>query len=155
MSDGKFLKTEGLTFIGAGKIMYNKLPYDFNIPHLHFLVIKHDQSTYEAVNIEFQLFAMSDTAEKSIAELISLTTSYILTVVTKGRGFTEFMEIAMERSMDNYWAAYRRIENESNKELEDSIFKEMQQVYIDKANEFLVGTFTSLIPSSFARYDQL
>ncbi|TYT78032.1 hypothetical protein [Treponema phagedenis] len=113
MNDGKFLKTEGLTFIGAGKIMYNKLPYDFNIPHLHFLVIKHDQSTYEAVNIEFQLFAMSDTAEKSIAELISLTTSYILTVVTKGRGFTEFMEIAMERSMDNYWAAYRRIEFEA------------------------------------------
>ncbi|WP_156009214.1 hypothetical protein [Treponema phagedenis] len=54
-----------------------------------------------------------------------------------------------------YMVIFCDFENESNKELEDSIFKEMQQVYIDKANEFLVGTFTSLIPSSFARYDQL
>ncbi|EFW38223.1 hypothetical protein [Treponema phagedenis] len=50
---------------------------------------------------------------------------------------TEDEETLAEMAL-KYMVIFCDFENESNKELEDSIFKEMQQVYIDKANEFLV-----------------
>lgn len=110
MIDGYTLPTDGMKFIGAGKIMYNNFSDDFNIPHLHFLVIEYEKDVYQAVNLQLQLFAASDTKEGSVAELVDLTTRHIISVLTKGRGYDELEETAVESSMDAYWREYRRIE---------------------------------------------
>lgn len=113
------LKTENLNFIGAGKLMYNDFFEDFNIPHLHFLVIEHSKNEYEAVNLELQLFASGKTPKNAIAELAALTTSHIFTVIKKGRGYTELAETAEEITMANYWSEYRKIEFKAAEQKKD------------------------------------
>ena len=120
MSDTTILETAGLHFVGAGKIMYNNFHPDFNMPHLHFLVIRYDEEAlYQAVNLELQLFAASNTPENAIAELTALTSTHIITVCNEGRGYEEFMETALEKSMDNYWREYRRFEFTAAKNKQD------------------------------------
>lgn len=110
MIDEYALITDGMKFIGAGKIMYNNFSDDFNIPHLHFLVIEYEKDVYQAVNLELQLFAAGETFENAIAELAALTTTHILSVLDDGRGYDELEETAVESAMDAYWREYRRIE---------------------------------------------
>lgn len=112
------LETNNFNFIGAGKILYNNFSPDFNIPHLHFLVIQHD-SFFEAVNIELQLFAVGDSRENAVAELATLTSAHIVTVLSKGRGYDELMETAMEETMNNYWKEYRKVEFEAARKKKD------------------------------------
>jgi len=113
------LDTDSLNFVGAGKLMYNNFSASFNIPHLHFLVIKHNEKRYEAVNLELQLFATENTPEDAIAELATLTSMHIITVFNQGRGYEELIEIAIQRTMDDYWAEYRKIEFKAAKNKED------------------------------------
>lgn len=110
MNNKYILNTDGMEFIGSGKIMYNNFSSKFNIPHLHFLVIQHEKDMYQAVNLELQLFAAGDTFENAIAELVALTTTHIIAVLEDGRGYDELVETALERTMDEYWHEYRQIE---------------------------------------------
>ncbi|MGP1459511.1 MAG: hypothetical protein ACTTKL_09405 [Treponema sp.] len=120
MNNTAILDTTGLCFVGAGKIMYNNFHPDFNMPHLHFLVIRYDEEElYQAVNLELQLFAASDTPENAIAELTALTSTHIITVCNEGRGYEELMETALEKSIDNYWREYRRFEFTAAKNKQD------------------------------------
>ena len=104
------LSIEGKNFIGAGKIMYNLYSNEYNIPHLHFLVSKLENELYEAVNLEFSLFALGNSTETAIASLVELTIEHIDLVLEKGRGFEEVQEKATLHVMDDYWAKYRDIE---------------------------------------------
>lgn len=52
MIDEYILPTDGIKFIGAGKMIYNNVSDDFNIPHLHFVVIQYEKDIYQAVNLE-------------------------------------------------------------------------------------------------------
>lgn len=113
------LNTDGMKFIGAGKIMYNNFSSNFNIPHLHFLVIQYEKNMYQAVNLELQLFAAGDSFENAIAELATLTTAHILSVLKDGRGYDELTETALERTMDEYWREYRKIEFKAAKSKRD------------------------------------
>ena len=119
MDHGYILNTDGMKFIGAGKIMYNNFSSNFNIPHLHFLVIQYEKDMYQVVNLELQLFAAGDTFENAIAELATLTTTHILSVLADGRGYDELMETALERTMDAYWCEYRKIEFKAAKSKRD------------------------------------
>lgn len=104
------LSTDGKNFIGAGKIMYDWYSNDYNIPHLHFLVNKLENGLYEAINLEFSLFALGEDVENAVAELVELTIEHIDIVIKHSRGFTELHETAVSHLMDNYWAEYRHIE---------------------------------------------
>ena len=104
------LSTEEKNFIGAGKIIYDLYSNGYNIPHLHFLVEKLEDDLYEAVNLEFSLFALGNTTETAIASLVELTIEYIDSVFEFGRGFKELQDMATCQVMDNYWAKYREIE---------------------------------------------
>ena len=119
MGDEYILNTDSMKFIGAGKIMYNNFSPDFNIPHLHFLVIQYEKDMYQAVNLELQLFAAGDTFENAIAELATLTTTHILAVLKDGRGYDELIETALEKTMDSYWREYRKIEFNAAKHKRD------------------------------------
>ena len=90
--------------------MYDWYSYEYNIPHLHFLVTRLENGLYEAINLEFSLFALGDTVENAVAELIELIIEHINAVVKYGRGFAELHETAISHAMDNYWAKYRDIE---------------------------------------------
>lgn len=97
------------SFIGAGKIMYNNTSLDYNIPHLHFLVSRTGDE-YLCTVIEFGLYAAGRSIEKSIAESINLTTTYLDTVLRDGRGFDELIERAVNPDMNGHWQTYREIE---------------------------------------------
>ena len=133
------LKTNNLNFIGAGKIMYNNFSPDFNIPHLHFLVIEHD-SFFEAVNIELQLFAIGESKESVVVELATLTSTHIVTVLSQGRGYDEFVETALEETMNNYWKEYRKIEFEAAKNKKDIGHNTEQRI-----NNLIMENFRSMI----------
>lgn len=104
------LSVDGKFFIGAGKIMYDWYSDEYNIPHLHFLVLKLETGLYEAVNLELSLFALGNDEENAVAELVELIMAHIDAVVKYGRGFAELHETAISHLMDNYWAEYRNIE---------------------------------------------
>lgn len=106
MDNEYILNTDGMKFIGAGKIMYDSA-VDFRIPALHFLVIQYEKDMYQAVNLEFQLFAAGDTPEHAIAELTALTTTHILTVLKEGNGYNELRHTALLDTMNEYWRQYR------------------------------------------------
>ena len=116
MSEQHVLSTEGLCFIGIGKIMYNNFTTDFNIPHLHFLTIQYDEDVFQAVNLEFQLFALGESQEKAIANLVKMISSYIIGICQKGQGFEELKTVALLNGMDAYWNKYREIEFKLAKE---------------------------------------
>lgn len=113
------LSTEGLQFIGIGKVIYDDFDTDFNIPHLHFLTIEYDEGVFQAVNLEFQLFSLGETQEKAIANLVKMISSYIIGVCEKGRGFEELKDVALLNTMDAYWNKYREIEFELARDKKD------------------------------------
>lgn len=147
MSEQHVLSTEGLCFIGIGKIMYNDFSTDFNIPHLHFLTIKYDEGVFQAINLEFQLFALGESPEKAIANLVKMVSSYIIGVSQKGRSFEELKGVALLSSMNAYWNKYREIEFELAKEKKDlghDIEQRIENTIKNMINEAITELITEI-----------
>ena len=147
MSDFKndgVLSTEGLQFIGIGKIMYNDLTTDFNIPHLHFLVAEYDVDVFQAINLEFQLFSLGESPEKAIANLVKMISSYIIGVCQKGKGFEELKTVALLNGMDAYWNKYREVEFELAKEKKD-LGHDIEQRIVNTIKSMINEAITELI----------
>jgi len=101
---------ENKNFVAIGKIMIDTLGTDWNIPNLYFIVNKTPSNLYEATNFEMILDASGSTIEEAINQLSSLTFHYVYTVMSKGRGYDEFIENVNSRIMEDYWQEYRNIE---------------------------------------------
>ena len=139
--NSEVLATEGLNFIGIGKIMYNNLQYNFHIPHLHFLLLEYEKNVFQAVNLEFQLFALDDTPEKTIASLVKMLTSYIIETCNKKDGFEELKTLALLQNMENYWKKYREIEFDLAREKRD-VGHDIEQRVKNIINEAMVELMT-------------
>ena len=110
--ENQMFHVDDLKFIGAGKIIYHKSSDSFNIPHLHFLTIEYERGVFQAVNLEFQLFSLGETQEKTIANLTEMVSFYIINACQKGKGFEELKAVTLLKNMEEYWAKYREIEFE-------------------------------------------
>ncbi len=137
----KNLITEGLSFMGIGKIMYNNLQYDFHIPHLHFLLLEYEENVFQAVNLEFQIFALGYSPESTIANLVKMITSYIIETCKKENGFEELKTVALLQNMENYWKKYREIEFNLAREKKD-LGHDIEQRVKNMINEAIVELMT-------------
>jgi hypothetical protein len=104
------MPAEDRNFIGIGKIFIDTPAEDWNIPNLHFIVSESADKIYEAVNLEFGLVAIGESDIDSVSGLVTLASSYILSVIKDGNGYKELREIARKSFMSDYWAEYRGIE---------------------------------------------
>ncbi len=107
MEECSSLSIDGLNFVGIGKILF-ETKGAWNIPQLHFLISK-EKDTFEAVNLEMQLFSGGKTEDEAIAGLINLTMYHIENVI-KNTGFEQFIEDAKSCVLEKYWSKYREIE---------------------------------------------
>jgi len=110
MSVCQAIPTDGMNFIGIGKLMFDTSGVEWNIPHLHFIVSKADDGIFEATNMEFILDASGQTAEESIQNLTSLIVHHITLVMSKENGYDLLTEPATSCVMEKYWLEYRKIE---------------------------------------------
>jgi hypothetical protein len=104
------IPVDSKNFIGIGKMMIDNLNSEWNIPHLHFILNKTPSGLFEATNLEFILDASGESIEEAVEILSGLTLHYITSVMSKGRGYAEFIEKANSMVMEQYWRAYRNIE---------------------------------------------
>lgn len=99
-------------YVGIGKILFDTPTEEWNIPHLHFIVSKHDDTTYEAVNLEFGLVSIEKTGLDAATGLAALSFSYLISVIKDGNGFTELQELVRKNFLNDLWGEFRGIEFE-------------------------------------------
>jgi hypothetical protein len=101
---------ENKNFVAIGKMMIDNLGAKWNIPDLHFIINKTPSGLFEATNIELILDSCGYSLEEAIEGLSGLTIHYITTVMSKGRGYIEFIDKVNSLAMEDYWREYRNIE---------------------------------------------
>ena len=151
-------------FVGIGKIRIDTRTVTWNIPHLRFLVSRHD-GYFEAVCLEFGLVSTGDTQEESAKRLIEQVVYYIEAVINNGNGFTEFKDLALNAFMSSYWRAYQHIEfclAESKKDLshefdnriEKRITAALQEKYDNRIKE-LISAKENAIAEALKMYEKM
>lgn len=130
-------------FVGIGKFLFDTSNVEWNIPHLHFL-INRDGDQFEATNIEFGLVASGHDQEEATKQLASLIHFYITAVMTKGRGYVEFIEAVKSNAMDDYWKAYRVLDfslgakgKDLSHEIEKRIMRAIQAMFDEQLEEII------------------
>jgi len=106
------IQEEKRDFIGIGKIFYSTPEEAWNIPNLHFIVSKCDETTYEAINLEFGLVSIGESGRAAAEGLAKLSSSYFFSVVNEGNGFGELQELVRKNPFYDLWGEYRGIEFE-------------------------------------------
>jgi len=99
-------------FIGIGKIIIDTPTEVWNVPHLHFIVSKCDNETFEAVNLEFGLVSIDKTGWDAAQGLASLACTYLISVINEGNGFKELQETVRQNPFHDLWGEFRKIEFE-------------------------------------------
>ncbi len=96
-------------FVGVGKIILSKFESkDYNIPHLHCLINKAEDG-YEVINLEFGLVTFDRAAEEAVSSLAEMLIEYIQRTIND-LGFKSLIDVVSRRSLEKYWAEYRRLE---------------------------------------------
>jgi hypothetical protein len=131
-------------FIGIGKIIIDTPAEKWNVPHLHFIVSKCDNETYEAVNLEFGLVSIDKTGWDAAQGLASLACTYLISVINDGNGFKELQETVKKNPFHDLWGEFRKIEFELAETGDDlshhydkRINRAIQDAYVDKLKEAL------------------
>ena len=128
-------------FIGIGKIFIDTPTEIWNIPHLHFIVSKCDES-FEAINLEFGLVAIDKTGWDAAQSLASLAVTYLFSVIKEGNGLKELQEIVRKNALYDLWGEFWGIEfelaeagDDLSHHFEKRINRAFKEVIIDKLKE--------------------
>jgi hypothetical protein len=131
-------------FVGIGKFLFDTVNEEWNIPHLHFMVNKTDNSNFEATNLEFGLVSSGESAESAAQHLAGLVHFHIISVMNNGKGYKEFIETVDSRTMDDYWRAYRVIDfslgekgNDLSHEIEKRINRAIQEMFTKQVKDII------------------
>ena len=130
-------------FIGIGKILFDTPAEEWNIPNLHFIVSKCDDTTYEATNLEFGLVSIDKTGLDAAKSLAALLFSYLLSVIKDGNGFKELQELTRKNFFHDLWGEYRGIEfelAETGDDLSHHIDKHINKALQDIVNDKIKDT---------------
>jgi hypothetical protein len=148
-------------FVGIGKFLFDTINIEWNIPHLHFLINETDDS-FEATNLEFGLVASGDSAEKAMQRLASLVHFHIMSVMTEGNGYQEFIDAVNSRSMDDYWRAYRVIDfslgekgKDLSHEIEKRITKAIQEMFDKQVKDAIIQRAEKKADEIIKAYEEL
>ncbi|MDY4466151.1 MAG: hypothetical protein SPE30_07690 [Candidatus Treponema excrementipullorum] len=98
--------------IGIGKFIMETSNEDFNIPHLHFILLKEKNEDIQALNLEFGLVCSGHVGEEEfvIENLADMTTMFIKSTLNDAEGFVSFKKLACSLALEEFWAEYRKIE---------------------------------------------
>jgi len=147
--------------IGFGKMIIDTNSVSWNIPHLHFLVLN-VSGHFEAICLEFGLVSSGNTQEESAEHLIEHTIHHIWTVISKGNGFEEFKEIALNGFMNEFWGAYRHIEfclaetkKDLSHEIESRIIKALQDLFNKKVKELITSMAKTTADEAIKEYEKM
>jgi hypothetical protein len=146
---------------GIGKMMIDTNSVSWNIPHLHFLVLR-DSGHFEAVCLEFGLVSSGGTQEESAEHLIEHTIYHIGTVISRNNGFEEFKELALNGFMNGYWGAYRHIEfclaetkQDLSHEIESRITRALQELFDKKVKEIITSMAKTAADEAIREYEKM
>ena len=152
---------ENKDIIGVGKMIIDTNSVSWNIPHLHFLVIRVSEH-YEAICLEFGLVSSGNTQEKSAEHLIEHTINHIWTVISKGNGFEEFKEIALNGFMNDFWGAYRHIEfclaetkRDLSHEIESKIVRALHELFDNKVKDIITSMAKTAASEAIKEYEKM
>ena len=129
-------------YVGIGKIFIDTPTEIWNIPHLHFIVSKCNDDTFEATNLEFGLVSIDKTGWDAAESLASLAITYLRAVIKEGNGFKELQELARKNTLNDLWGEYWGIEfelaetgNDLSHHFEKRINRAFKEVITDKLKE--------------------
>ena len=150
-------------FVGIGKIMIDTPSFfSWNIPHLHFLVDKTVDNTFEATVLEFGLVSSAETQEESIKRLVEQIVYYIFTVVCENKNYQELKDLALNNFMNDYWNAYRYIEfylaetkEDLSHEIESKIQKAIQDTFDNKVKELIAIKAKDAADEAIKEYERI
>ncbi|GHV43062.1 hypothetical protein AGMMS49546_23570 [Spirochaetia bacterium] len=132
-------------FVGVGKFLFDTTNVEWNIPHLHFLVDKTESGVFEATNLEFGLVASGETQESATQRLAGLIHFHIVSVMTDGHGYKEFIETVNSNAMDEYWTVYRVIDfslgekgKDLSHEIEKRITRSIQKMFNQQVKDIII-----------------
>jgi hypothetical protein len=129
-------------FVGIGKIFIDTPTEIWNIPHLHFIVSKCNDETFEAINLEFGLVAIDKTGWDAAQSIASLALTYLFSVIQEGNGFKELQTLARKNSLSDLWGEFWGIEfelaqtgDDLSHHFEKRINRAFKEVIVDKLKE--------------------
>jgi predicted RNase H-like HicB family nuclease len=147
--NNNIVSIKGKAFVAIGKMIFNHNSH-WKIPHVHFMVDKVLDSVYEATCLEFGLVASGNDPEEATKRLGVLIHFHITTVMNEGNGYKEFIAMAEDHCMDDFWAAFRAIDfslceqgislsntldERISMAIQDMFDKQVQESIIKKAGE--------------------
>ena len=145
LSDNQPGPVEGRNFVGIGKIFVDTPAEDWNIPHLHFIVSKSGEETYEAISLEFGLVFVGKSVTDSAHGLAMLACTYVLSVINSGNGYKELRETVRNKFMADFWCEYRGIEfdlAETGGDLSHDLDKRINKAIVESFREELKKALT-------------
>lgn len=133
-------KTRNDISIGIGKIILQSQDTEFyNIPHLHFLLVKDCDGNIAAENLEFGLVSSDKQAENAVKWLAEMLIDFIHKNI-EVFGFDTLTQLATTDALDDVWREYRRLEfalAKEKRDLEHAFVNEItKKVYRDIFNKY-------------------
>ena len=124
----------GYNFIGVGKIILDSFAdKEYNIPHLHCLINKADDG-YEFINLEFGLVTFDENPEEAASALAKMLIEYVQRTI-KDLGFKTLIDVVSQKSLEQYWAEYRRLEftfAETKKDIGHHVIERIKQEAVEE-----------------------
>jgi hypothetical protein len=147
--------------IAVGKMIIDTNSVSWNVPHLHFLVLKVSEH-FEAICLEFGIVSSGSTEEEAAQRLIENAIYHIGSVVNGGNGFSEFKEVALNGFMNSYWGAYRHIEfclaeikRDLSHEIESRIIRAIQELFDNKIKELIASMAKMAVEKAIKEYEKI
>lgn len=140
--DTNVLSVEHLKFVAIGKIAINNEKSELSSIHLHFMINEAHDGSYEAVCLELLEYALADTIEEAVKNLMLNISEYLNNNIKKASDISKIINSVNTNMMDDYWKKYRVISftlakenNHGNEEKEDEINKILKDNLVNKIVE--------------------
>ncbi|MFI3256834.1 MAG: hypothetical protein R3Y36_00875 [Spirochaetales bacterium] len=133
-----------ITVCGIGKVIFESVEQDFNIPHFHFISYKSDDG-FTTLCLEVGIHITENELEKTIKKMLNDCLVYINSSFTSKEDLDKLADIVSTNDFEDFWALYRKSEVYLAKEKQDLSSKFIQSIKRQAIADFQKQSFVPKI----------